>query len=113
MINTIKDFWVVNEAELNVFLEFPCFLYDPANVGNSISGSSAFSKPSLYIWKFSVQMLLKPSLKDFEHNLTSMGNKYKHPLALPFLGIGMRIDLFYPVAAAEFSRFADILTASL
>ena len=56
-------------------MEFPCFLYDPVNVGNLISGSSAFSKPSLYIWKFSVHILLKPSLKDFEHNLTSMWNE--------------------------------------
>ena len=88
MINTIKDFWVVNEAELNVFLEFPCFLYDPANVGNSISGSSAFSKPSLYIWKFSVQMLLKPSLKDFEHNLTSMWNECSCSTVWIFFGTG-------------------------
>ena len=72
MIHIVNDFCIVNEAEVDIFLEFPCFLYDPANVGNSISGSSAFSKPSLYIWKFSVQMLLKPSLKDFEHNLASM-----------------------------------------
>ena len=59
------------EAEVDVFLEFPCFLYDPMNVGNLVPGSSAFFKPSLYIWKFSVHVLLKPSLKDFEHNLTS------------------------------------------
>ena len=56
----------------DVFLEFPCFLYDPTNVGNMIVGSSAFSKPSLYIWKFSAHVLLKPSLKDFEHYLASM-----------------------------------------
>ena len=71
--HTVKGFHVVNEAEVNVLGEFPCFLYDPTNVGNLISGSSAFSKPSLYIWKFSIQELLKPSLKDVEHNLTSMG----------------------------------------
>ena len=53
-------------------MEFPCFLYDPTNVGNLISGSSAFSKPSLYTWKFSVHVLLKPSLKDFEHTLAGM-----------------------------------------
>ena len=69
MIHTVKGFHVVNEAEVDVFLEFPCFYYDPMNVGNLISGSSAISKPSLYIWKFLVQVLLKPSLKDFEHNL--------------------------------------------
>ena len=63
---------MVNESEVDVFLEFSCFLYDPMNVHNLISGSSAFSKPSLYILKFSVHVLLKPSLKVFEHNLPSM-----------------------------------------
>ena len=72
VIHTIKGFHIVNEAELDAFLEFPCFLYDPANVGNMISGSSAFSKPSLNIWKFSVHVMLKPSLKDFEHFSASM-----------------------------------------
>ena len=73
--STVKGFSVVNEAEVDVFLEFPCFLYDPVNVVNLISGSFAFSKPRLYIWKFSAHILLKPSLKDFEHNLTSMWNE--------------------------------------
>ena len=59
-----KGFSVVNEAKVEVLLEFPCFLYDPTNVGNLLSGSSAFSKSSLYIYKFSVHILLKPSLKD-------------------------------------------------
>ena len=68
VIHTVKGFHVVNEAQ-DVFLKFPCFLYDPLSVGNLISCSSAISKPSLYIWKFLVHMLLKPSLKDFEHNL--------------------------------------------
>ena len=67
-----KGFSVVNEAEVDVSLEFPCFLYDPTNVGNLISGFSAFSKSSLYIWKFLIHILLKPGLKDFEHYLTSM-----------------------------------------
>ena len=72
MIHTVKDFIdfsIVNEAEVDVFLEFPCFLHDPTGIGNLISGSFAFSKPSLYIWKFQVHVLLKPSLKDFEHYL--------------------------------------------
>ena len=73
VIHTVKGFSIVNEAV--VFLDFPSFLYDPTNVGNLISDSSAFSKPSLYIWKFSVHILLKPSLKDFECNLTSMQNE--------------------------------------
>ena len=63
---------VVSEAEVDIFLEFPCLLYDPANIGNLVSGSSAFSKPSLYTWNFLVHILLKPSSKHFEHNLASM-----------------------------------------
>ena len=62
VIYTIKGFSIVNEAEVDVFLEFSCFFYNPANAGNLNSGSSAFSKSSLYIWKFSVHILLKPSL---------------------------------------------------
>ena len=69
---TVKGFGIVNEAEVDVFLEFSCFFYDPVDVGNLISSSSTFSKSSLNIWKFSVQMLLKPNLKDFEHYLASM-----------------------------------------
>ena len=72
MIHTVKGFSVADEAEVDVFLELPCFLYDPTNVGNLISGSSAFFKPTLYIWKFLVYILLKPILKDFEHNLATM-----------------------------------------
>ena len=68
-IHTVKGFSIVDEVKVDVFLEFPCFLYDPMDVGNLISGSSAFSKSSLYIWNFLVHVLLKPSLKDFEHNL--------------------------------------------
>ena len=70
VIHTIKGFGVVTEAE--VFLEFSCLFYDPSDVDNLISGSSAFSISSVYIWKFSVHILLKSSLKDFEHYLTSM-----------------------------------------
>ena len=72
---TVKGFGVVKKAEIDVFLELSCFFHDPADVGNLISYSSAFSKLSLYIWKFLIQVLLKPSLKDFEPNLTSMGNE--------------------------------------
>ena len=67
VIHTIKSFSIVSEAEVDVFLKFTCFLYAPTNVSNLISGSSAFSNSSLNIWKFSVHILLKPSLKDFEH----------------------------------------------
>ena len=72
MINTVKGFSVVNEAKVDAFVEFPCFLYDPMDVGNLISGFSAFSKPSLYVWKFSVHILLKARLEDFECNLASI-----------------------------------------
>ena len=72
MIHIIKGFSVVNEAEVDVFLELSCFLSDATNVGNLIPGSPVISKSSLYIWKFSVHALLKLNLKDFEHNLTSM-----------------------------------------
>ena len=72
VIHTVKSFSVVNEAEVGVFLEFSCFCYDPADVGNLISGSSAFSKSSLNIWKFMVHVLLKPGLENFEHNFASM-----------------------------------------
>ena len=75
MIHTVKGFNVVNEAEVDVFLEFSCFFYDLMDAGNLISGSSAFSKSSLYIWKFWVHMLLKPSLEDFEHDFMSMWNE--------------------------------------
>ena len=72
MIHTVKDFSVVNEAEVEVFLEFSCFFYDPTDVGNLISGSYAFSKSSLNTWEVSVHTLLKPNWKDFEHYLAGM-----------------------------------------
>ena len=72
VIHTVKGFSVVNEAEVDVFLEFSLFFYDLADVGNLISGSSAFSKSSLNIWEFSVHILLKPHLENFEHYFASM-----------------------------------------
>ena len=72
VIHTVKAFSIVSEAEKDVFLKFPSFFYDPMDVGNLISGSSAFSKSSLYIWNFLGHLLLKPSLKDFEHHLAGM-----------------------------------------
>ena len=72
MIHTVRGFSIVNEAEVDVFLEFLCFLIDPADVGNLIPGSLAFSKSSLNVWKFSVHVLLKPGLENFEHYFASM-----------------------------------------
>ena len=69
VIYTVKGFGVINKAEVDVFLEFFCFFYDPTDVGNLIS---AFSKSYLYIWKFLVHIVLKPSLKEFEHYLARM-----------------------------------------
>ena len=72
VIHTVKGFGVVNEAEVDVFLELSCCLDDTIDVGNLISGSSAFSKSSLNIWKFTVHVLLKPGLENFKHHFTSM-----------------------------------------
>ena len=99
VIHTVKDFSIVNEAKVDVFLEFPYLFYDSMDFGNLISGSSAFSKSSLYIWKFSVHILLKPSLENFEHDLASMWNECNCVvvwtfLALLFFWIGMKTDLF-------------------
>ena len=115
VIHTVKG--IVNKAEVDVFLEFSCFFYDPVDVGNLISDSSAFSKCSLNIWKFSVHVLLKPSLKDFEHSLLACEMSaivwwFEQSLALPFCGIGMKTDFSSPVATAEFSKFAGILSAA-
>ena len=68
VIHTVKGFGVVNKAEVDVYLELSCFFCDPADVGNLISGSSAFSKSRLNIWKFMVRVLLKPGLGNFEHD---------------------------------------------
>ena len=115
-----KGFSTVNEAEGDVFLEFPCFLYDSTNIGNLISGSSAFSKPSLYIWKFLAYVLLKPNLKDFEHSLTSMWNEHNCPVVWTFFYTALLWDwdekwltFSNPVVTAEFSKFADTLSAAL
>ena len=80
MIHIVEGFSIVNEADVDVFLEFPCFLYDPMNVGNLIPSSSAFSKPRMYISKFLVHIILKPSMQDFERNLAGMGDECNCPV---------------------------------
>ena len=90
VIQTVKGFSIVSE-ELDVFLEFPCFFYDPMDVGKLISHSSAFFKLSLYIW-FSVHILLKPRLKDFELYLASMRNECDCPVVSTFFGIAFLWD---------------------
>ena len=99
VIHTVKGFGIVNKAEVDIFLEPSCFFCDPTDVGNLISGSSAFSKSSLTIWKFSVHVLLKPSLENFDHyllvcDMSATVWEFEHSLALPFFGIGMKSVLW-------------------
>ena len=72
VIHTAKNFGIVNKAEIDIFLELSCFFDDPVDVGNLISGPSAFSKSNLNIWKFTVHVLLKPGLENFEHYFTTV-----------------------------------------
>ena len=119
VVHTVEGFCIVNEAEIDIFRKFPCFFYDPTNVGSLISGSSDFSKPSLYIWKFSVHVLLKPSLVNFEHYFTSMWNEHNCAVGLnilwhcPSLRLEWKLTFSSPVAPAEFSKFAGVLSAAL
>ena len=87
VIHTVKVFGIVNKAEIDVFLELSCFFNDPVDVGNLISGSSAFSKTSLNIWKFTVHVLLKSGLENFEHYFTRilLGPYHSCPLSSPSL----------------------------
>ena len=95
------------------------FLYDPTYVGNLISAFSASPKPSLYIWDFSVHILLKPRLKDFEHELPSVRNVCKCMVTLnilghcPSLALERKLTFSNPMVVAEFSKFADILSIAL
>ena len=92
VIPTAKGFSIINEAEVDVFLELPCFFYDPTDVGYLISDSSAFSKSSLNIWKFIVHILLKPTLENFEHYFTSTWNECNTAIVWTFLGIAFLWD---------------------
>ena len=87
VIHTVKSFGVVNKAEVDVILEISCFFQDPTNVGNLISGSSAFSKSSLNIWKFTVHILLKPGLENLEHYFESVWDECSCVVVWAFFGI--------------------------
>ena len=92
VIHTVKGFSIVSEAEVDIFLEFSWLFYEPVDFGNLICGSSAFSKSSLYIWKFSVHELLKPSLEDFEHYFASMWDECNYMIVWTFFGIALLWD---------------------
>ena len=99
VIHTVKGFGVVKKAKVDVFLKLSCFFDDPVDVGNLISGSSAFSKTSLNIWKFTVHVLLKPGLENFEHDFTSVWDECNCVVVwaffgMAFFGIVMKTDLF-------------------
>ena len=119
VIHTVKGFGIVNKAEIDVFLELSCFFDDPEDVGNLMSGSSAFSKTSLNIRKFTVHILLKPGLENFEHYFTSMWDECKLCGSLSILwhclslGLEWKLTFSSPVATAEFSKFAGMLSAAL
>ena len=92
VIHTVEGFGIVNKAEIYVFLELSCFFNDPADIGNLISGSSAFSKSSLNIWKFSVHVLLKPGLENFEHYFTSVWDRCNCAVVWAIFGIAFLRD---------------------
>ena len=88
LIHRVKGFGLVNKAEVDVFLKLSCFFNDPTDVGNLISGFSAFFKPSLNIWKFTVHVQLKPGLENFEHYFASVWDEYNYVVVWIFFGIG-------------------------
>ena len=118
VIRKFKGFGIVNKAEIDVFLELSCFFDDPADIGNLISDSSAFSKSSLNILKFTVHILLKPALRILSITLLTyemsaiLGSLSILWLCLS-LGLECKLTFSSPVATAEFSKFAGILSAAL
>ena len=119
VIHTVKGFGVVNKAKVDVFLELSCFLNDLVDVGSLISCSSGFSKSSMNIWKFTVHILLKPGLENFEHYFTSMWDELQFCISLNILWhcLSLRLEwkliFLSPVATAAFSKYAGILSAAL
>ena len=92
VIHTVKGFGIVSKAEVDIFLELSCFFDDPTDTGNLISGSPAFSKSSLKIWKFSVPVLLKPGLENFKHHFTSVWDECNCVVVRAFFGIAFLWD---------------------
>ena len=94
VIHTVKGFGIVNKAEIDIFLELSCFFDDPTDVGNLLSGSSAFSKSSLNTWKFTVHILLKPGLENFEHYFASMWDECNCAVIWTFFGLAFLWDWY-------------------
>ena len=92
VIHTVKGFGIVNKAEVDVFLELSCFFSEPVDAGNWISGSSAFSKSSFYMWNFTVHVLLKPGLENFEQYFASVWNECNCAIVWTFFGIALLWD---------------------
>ena len=109
VIHTVKGFGIVNKADIDVFLELSCFFDDPLDVDNSISGSSAFPKTSLNIWKFTVHVLLKPGLENFEHHFTSVWDECNCAVvwATPRLRSGAAAERSYPTPEVRGSGQED------
>ena len=123
-MHTVKGFSIINKAEVDVFLALPWFVYNPVDVGNLISGSSAFSKSSLYIWKFSIHALLKPSFNDFEQDLASIdfpgGSAGKESSchvgdlgSIPGLGRSPGEGNVYPLQYSSLENFVDYMVHGL
>ena len=112
VIHTVKGFGIDKKAEVDVFLELSCFFDDPADVGNLISGSSAFSKSSLNIWKFTVHVLLKPGLENFEHYFTSVWDECNCAVVWAFFGIaflwGWNENRPFPVLWPLYSKVSQL-----
>ena len=119
LTHTVKDFGIVNKVKVDVFLELSCLFHDPADVSNLISGSSAFSKSSLNIWKFTIHVLLNPDLGDFEHYFASVWDERNCAVVWTFFDIAFLWNwnenwpFSSPVTTAKLSKFADILSAAL
>ena len=119
VIYTVKGFGVINKAEVDVFLELSCFFDHLVGVVNLISGSFAFSKSSLNIWKFTVHILLKTGLENFENYLASMWDECNCAVIwtflwhCPSLGLEWKLTFSSPLATSEFSKFAGILSGAL